>query len=448
MTINHLLRECENSSSKHVVIIGNGIAGVTCARNIRKKSNMCITIISSETDYHYSRTALMYIYMGHLRFQDTKPYEDNFWKKNKINLLNRLVVNIDSTKKMVHFSTGESFPYDVLVLALGSKPNKFGWPGQDLKGVQGLYSYQDLQLMEHNTTNIKHAVVVGGGLIGVEMAEMLKSRNIGVTFLVREKHFWDAVLPKEESVLIEKHILEHHIDLRLDKELKEIISDGHGKVKSIITSTGENIQCEFVGLTVGVSPNIDVVKISEIKADKGILVNEYFETNIKDIFAIGDCAQFSASVNERKLIEQVWYTGRMHGETLAYTIANCENTAYNPGNWFNSAKFFDIEYQTYGNVPAKTDKTIDSYYWEHSSKKICLRLVSDKKSGVFIGLNVFGIRMRHEVLSRWLNELKKIKYVIENLQEANFDPEFFFKYENEILATYKNGNQNAVLNKQ
>jgi NADPH-dependent 2,4-dienoyl-CoA reductase/sulfur reductase-like enzyme len=371
-----------------------------------------------------------------MRYEDTKPYEDGFWKKNRINLLNRSVNKINTNNRQLLFSNGEFLTYDILILALGSQPNKFGWKGKDLKGVQGLYSYQDLQLMEQNTKQVNRAVVVGGGLIGVEMVEMLKSRNISVTFLVREKNFWDIVLPVEEAKLIEKHIKEHHVDLRLDTELKEIISDENGRVKAIVTSKDEIIHCEFVGLTVGVSPNVGFIKDSEINIDRGILVDEYFETNVENVYAIGDCAQFIHPPNGRRPIEQVWYTGRMHGETLAHTIVTCEKVSYNPGHWFNSAKFFDIEYQTYGNVPSKLPEHLDSFYWEHPTENICLRLVFEKETELFIGLNVFGIRMRHAVVDAWLTEERSIAYVMEFLREANFDPEFYTRYEKVIQKSY------------
>ena len=434
VTINQLLKEC-GTNKKHIVIIGNGVSGITCARDIRKKSNDCITVISSETDYHYSRTALMYIFMGHMRFEDTKPYEDDFWKKNKIQLLNRHVSQINSTEKSLAFSNGETLSFDVLVIASGSTPNKFGWPGQNLKGVQSLYNFQDLVQLTENTKNVKQAVVVGGGLIGVELAEMLLSRNIGVTFLVREKNFWDIVLPKEEAVLIEKHMAAHPINLKLSTELNEILSDNDGRVKAITTKQGEIIPCEFVGLTVGVSPNISFIKDSGIATDRGILVNEYFETNIKDIYAIGDCAQFVKAPEGRRPIEQVWYTGKMHGETLAHTITTTK-TAYNPGHWFNSAKFFDIEYQTYGNVPAKMNEPLKSLFWQHPTQNICVRMVYNKHTSEFMGINTFGIRMRHQVFDKWLNQKRRIGEVLENLREANFDPEFYSRYEKEMIKTF------------
>ena len=137
--------------NKHVVIIGNGIAGVTCARHIRKRSDAKITIISGETDHFFSRTALMYIYMGHMKYEHTKPYEDWFWEKNSIDLKRAWVKELKSESKQLVFTDGSTVHYDQLVIATGSKPNKFCWPGQNLKGVQGLYSYQDLELLEANT---------------------------------------------------------------------------------------------------------------------------------------------------------------------------------------------------------------------------------------------------------------------------------------------------------
>ena len=209
--------------SKHIVIIGNGISGITAARHIRKKSDFRITVISKETDHFFSRTALMYIYMGHMKYEHTKPFEDWFWGKNRIELLKDLVTDIDFKHKSLTLEDSGTLSYDSLILAVGSKPNKFGWPGQDMEGVQGLYSYQDLELLEANThppftkseeQKVKRAVIVGGGLIGVELAEMLLTRNIAVTFLVREDRFWGNVLPKEEGDLIRRHMIEHHVDLR------------------------------------------------------------------------------------------------------------------------------------------------------------------------------------------------------------------------------------------
>lgn len=447
---------------QHVVIIGNGISGITAARHIRKQSDFKITVISGETEYFFSRTALMYVYMGHMKFEHTKPYEDWFWEKNRIELKRAWVKTIDFDEKKLYFrlpngedkeaKIGGSISYDKLIFALGSTPNKFGWKGQNLKGVQGLYSYQDLENLEALTPTIKKAVIVGGGLIGVELAEMLHSRGIEVTFLVRESSFWNAIMPPEESALISKQLAENHINLQFLSELDEIIGDENGQVKAIKTKSGEQIECQFVGLTVGVSPNIDILNLPKgnmigrekpafvlgvggIKLNRGILVNEYLETNLPDIYAIGDCIEHENPPKDRKNLEQIWYTGRIMGETVAHTICG-KRTKYQPGIFFNSAKFFDIEYQTYGQVPANLPEDSKTFYWEHTSGRICVRINYNTDNLSVTGVNTFGIRMRHEVWDEWISSGKSIEYVLENLPRANFDPEFFKQYEAVILEKY------------
>ena len=442
----------------HIVIIGNGIAGITAARTIRKLSDHRITVISGETDHFFSRTALMYIYMGHMRFEDTKPYEDWFWKKNRIELVNGWVEKVDTKNKKLLFDDNREVTYDKLLIASGSKSNKFGWPGQDLDGVQGLYSFQDLEAMEHYSEGLKRAVIVGGGLIGIEMAEMFHSRHIPVTFLVREKNFWDIVLPLEESLMINRHIREHGIDLRLETELKEIWGDRNtSKVKALVTSKGEKIECGFVGLTVGVRPNIDFLHFGEIELGKGVLVNDFLETNVPDVYAAGDCAELRTPGEGRRPIEAVWYVGRMMGETVAHNIVTSEQratnssprkTAYDPGAWFNSAKFFDIEYQVYGTVLPNPPEHHASLYWEHPVGRHSIRIVYDKNTVAVLGFNLMGIRYRQEVCGKWIREKKPIGEVLQNLGIANFDPEFYKEYEQEVITLYNQQTGNNLLLKQ
>lgn len=418
---------------RKIVIIGNGISGVTAARHLRKLGDDKILLISDESDAFFSRTALMYVYMGHMKFEHTYPYEEEFWNQNKIERLRGRVDKVDPTNKTLILADKQTIDYDVLIIATGSIPNRYGWPGEHLQGVQGLYHKQDLETLEASTPKIDRAVIVGGGLIGVELAEMLISRGKKVTFLVRETAFWNRVLPDEEASIIGAHIKKHGVDLRLSTELKEIISDNNGSVAGVITHSGEQIPCQWVGLSAGVSPNIGFLTKSAVETDRGVLVDRHLKTNLPDIYAIGDCAQQRHPIEGRPSVEAVWYTGRIMGETVAQTIMG-NPKEYNPGQWFNSAKFFDIEYQTYGRIRTKKQKNEQHLYWSANNK--ALRIAYDKSSLRMLGIHSLGIRLRHDCIDQWLNEGKAYEYVIKHLQEALFDPELYRSPVQHIQQTF------------
>jgi NAD(P)H-nitrite reductase large subunit len=420
---------------KQIVIIGNGITGITTARMVRKYSDAKILVISAESDYFYSRTALMYIFMGHMKYENTKPYEDWFWKKNRIDLKNARVEKLDSTNHELLLSDGSKVKYDELVLATGSHFKMLDVPGAKFKGVLGLGNLQDLQNLENNISGVKQAVVTGGGLIGIELIEMLITRGIEVFFIVREFKFWSNVLPPEESIMIQEHLRDHHIHVLLNTEITAIKGED-GKVSSIMTNHGDEIKCQLVGLTIGVEPNIEFLKDSGISLGKGIKVNSFLETNIPNIYAGGDCAEFDPPIKGRPAIEQIWYTGRMHGECIGRTLAG-RKTEYKPVNFYNSAKLLDIEFQVYSEEVVVTREN-EHFFWKSDDGLKSIRFYFEKNTGRFIAVFLLGIRYRHEVCDRWITEKRSIEYVLQHLEDANFDPEFYKRYENEILFIYNN----------
>jgi NADPH-dependent 2,4-dienoyl-CoA reductase/sulfur reductase-like enzyme len=429
-------------SNKHVVIIGNGVAGITAARHLRKNdASVRITVISAESEYFFSRTALMYVYMGHMKFEQIKPYEDWFWKKNRIDLIFDFVEEVKPEEKTLRLRSGEVLPYGKLVIASGSRPRFFDWPGRDLEGVQGLVSLQDLENLERRTpppmegnSGGMRAAIVGGGLIGVELAEMLLTRSVPVTMLVREKVFWGSVLTEKEGQRIGEHIRSHGVDLRLKTVMDRINGDG-GRVSSVTTASGETVPCDLLGITTGVTPNIEFLDGSGIEADRGILVDNSLQTNLPDIYAAGDCAQMRTPREGRRALEPVWYVGRMMGEVLGDILAG-KNVQYLPGPWFNSAKFFDIEYQVYGNISTEPGQRETHFFREWSKEKF-ITLSFDPVSERFKGINSFGIRLRHEYFDRALREGKKVGEVVSSLHRANFDPEFTKKWTEKFKVDFQ-----------
>jgi 3-phenylpropionate/trans-cinnamate dioxygenase ferredoxin reductase subunit len=421
----------------HIAIVGNGIAGVTAARHIRKRDPQArISLISAESDEHWSRPALMYVYMGHMRLQDTQPYETGFWKKNRIELVRGWVDGVDVANKTLSIDARRTLHWDKLILATGSTPNKFGWPGQDLERVSGMYSQQDLQALEGWSPQIQRGCIVGGGLIGIELAEMLHTRGKGVTLLVREQQYWDNVLPTEEASMVSQVIRDEGIDLRLGSELKEIIDDGTGAVGGVVVSDGTSLDVQYVGLTAGVRPNIKLASTIEgVETARGILVDRTLRTSADDVYAVGDCAEIRTPEGERNLIQAVWYTGRMQGEVVARNVLGAVDE-YDSGIWFNSAKFLDLEYQVYGEVPnaagMAAESAPESIYWQHEDGRKAVRICH--RDGAVTGFNLMGIRYRHAVCEAWIARKASVDHVLRHLHEANFDPEFSRRHESAVRA--------------
>lgn len=414
-----------------ILIIGNGIAGISAAREIRKRSAQRIVVISEESPYMISRPALMYVYMGHMKAEHIEPYERHFWKKNNIELVHASVQGIQPDQQTVQLNDGTSMPYEQLILATGSQPRSLGLANEDARGVVRLYHWQDLQHIESlshpfgaapNQRKIRSAVITGGGLIGIELAEMLHTRDIEVTMVIRDTHFWGSVVDAHEGQWIQHQLDQHHIRAIYASSISSIIAPS-GQVEGVQLQNGETLTCQMLGITIGVQPRIALAQQAGLACDRGILVDEHLRTSSPHIYAIGDCAQIRQPQPNRKSIEAVWYTGKMMGETVARTITE-KNTPYQPGIWFNSAKFFHLEYQTYGQVDAQPSTEQQHVHWADNDKKRGIKCAFHPITRAFQGINTWGIRMRQDRVFEAILQKLSISEVVQALPTFDFDAEF------------------------
>jgi len=422
----------------HIVIIGNGISGVSVAKSLREYSDAEITIVSSESMSFFSRPALMYVFMGKMRFKDILPFPSDYWVKNKIKKVYGAVKEIDAENQTIVLDNGNVLSYDKLVLALGSQPKSLGLGEFNLEGIQGFYSLQDVEKLQDSANKVKHASIIGGGLIGVELAEMFVSRGISFTFWVREKWFGSNFLPQEEAKIVTNHLISKNVNIKFEREIIGFKADDSNMVKSVESQSGEKVDSDLVCVCIGVEPKVDWLKSTDVQTRAGVLVNAYLQTNIPSIYAVGDCVECINPVHGRKSIETLWYTGRLMGEYLGKNILQVNPQPYEPGIYFNSAKFFDLEYQVYGDVPTSFSDSYGTVFWKHPTKDKSIRLVFNATNDEFIGCCVLGIRFRQEVCEKWIKEKWKISEILPLLSEANFDSEFSTRYERELLNIYNN----------
>lgn len=413
---------------EHFAIIGNGVAGIQAAFEIRRRhgaDRAKITVISDETKYFFSRTALMYAYMNQLQRPDLEPHERNIYDKRDIELIHDRVVDLNAESQVLECRDGQSIEYDKLLLAVGANPRMIPFEGLDStgEGVVNFVSMQDLDECERLTWSTDEAVVVGGGLIGVELVECLDFHGVDVTFLVREPFFWPVGLHEREGDIITEHIRSHGIDIRHEEELAEIIpaSEG-GRVEAVESSTGERYPCQMLGIAIGVAPNIewlDGVKTPP-ETDRGIFVDRSFETSLDNVWAAGDCTEIQMGDGERRL-ETIWYSAKREGRLAGMSMLGDE-VDYEPPTFYNSAKFMDIEYTTVGQV-TNAEPGTRTLYRKMPDEPISQRLVLDDSDRV-VGFNMLGSRWDHTTLIEWVEQGRRLDWVLDHLEEAQFDVEF------------------------
>ncbi|MCA2961853.1 MAG: FAD-dependent oxidoreductase [Silvanigrellales bacterium] len=427
-----------------IVIVGNGVAGTTCALAARERDSKAdITLVGEESDYFFSRTALMYAFLDRLSRRELEPYERGVYSKKRLRLVRDKAVDLDAVKQTLSLNGGEVLAFDRLVLATGSKANFFPWKGLEREmsaatgeshlasGVVHFVGLQDLDVCEALVPSTKRAVVVGGGLIGIELVECLLHHGVKVTFLVREPFFWPVSLCAEEAALVLEEMKRHGVDVRLGDELARVEKGPDGRVSKVETMRGETLFCEMLGLCVGVKPNVAAFQKMSTppRTRRGFLVSPTLETSLPGVFACGDCAEIlsagpDGAVNfespGQALNELIWYSAKRQGELVAQNLFG-DALVYEPPLFFNSSKFFDMEYTTVGDVVAAS-RTNPSWFAVAPNGRASLRVVHAQNK--VVGFNVLGARVDHGILAKWISEKRSVDECMERFKEAQYDVEF------------------------
>jgi NADPH-dependent 2,4-dienoyl-CoA reductase/sulfur reductase-like enzyme len=424
----------------HHVIVGNGVAGMEAALALRgRDADARISLVSAEHDHFFSRPALMYVFAGQMRLRDTEPYDRGLYERMGFERVSRRVAALDSAGKALLLEDGSRLAYDALLLAVGSRARPAPWPGSEGPGMHAFVTLQDLEALDRAATKDTRAVVIGGGLVGVEAAEVLHDRGLHVTFVIRESWYFPLALDRHEAAIVAEHMRSHGIDVRLGSNVDAIVRDAAGAVRAVRVSPAPNaggdgsgeIPADLVVSAIGVVPNTAFLASSGLALSRGgaIETDDALRASVPGVWAAGDCANVTWADGSRRP-EQLWYTARDQGRAAARSMLGDE-VVYRRGAWYNSAKFFDLEYTTAGWVPlrlnpadnAPIDPGPEVRCWfqrvpgRAESQRIVLR--GDR----VVGFNMLGSRWSHEVLLDWIHERRRLDWVLKRLREAQFDEE-------------------------
>ncbi|WP_338451114.1 nitrite reductase large subunit NirB [Niallia oryzisoli] len=310
-------------NKQRLVVIGNGMAGIRCLEEILEinPNLFTITVFGSEPHVNYNRILLSNVLQGSTSFENIMLNDREWYKKNMIELFTgETVVKIDTVRKIIQTDQKREAGFDKLIIATGSTPFVLPIPGRDKAGVITFRTIEDCQKMMEASKQYSKAAVIGGGLLGLEAARGLLNIGMEVDVVHLDDCLMNRQLDYTASKMLEKELKSQGMNFLLGKETEEII--GNHRVEGLRFKDGTEIKTELVVMAAGVKPNVKLAKESGIETNRAILVNDFLQTNIQDIYAVGECVEHRGKVYGlvKPLFEQ--------GKVLAKHICGQEVQGY------------------------------------------------------------------------------------------------------------------------
>ncbi len=309
-------------ADRRYVIVGNGFAGTTAAEQLRKADPACSIVLFADEPYClYNRIALPPM----LRLQVTEQkviMRDMAWhEKLRIDL--RLSTRVDriNVADQTVLAAGREEPYDALLVATGGRPNLATSPGAE--GAQNVYNFQymsDTKAISQALETAKVGVAVGGSFIAYELAEAFVSRNVETHWLIRGPRFLRRMLDEAAGELLHDAARADGVHLHFGEEVREFVRS-NGAVTKVVTTTGETIDTDLVGIGLGLTINTELCEGTGIATRTGIVTDEHLETDVAGIFSAGDCAEFYDPIAEQHYRMGTWNSAGAHGKLAAHNMA-------------------------------------------------------------------------------------------------------------------------------
>ncbi len=309
------------------VIVGGGPAGIYAATTIRSKDpEGDVLVLDRDQDPPYYRTELDTYVGGSTPDSDLPLNPESFYRDQRIEIRSRTIVSrLRPADRSVDLTDGGRVEYDALLLAPGAKPVEGSWPGRDLNGIMTIRTWEDARVVVRLVTRTDRAVVVvGGGVLGLILAEGIQQRGKRVVLLEREARLWAPVLDQQASDLVLTNMQQAGIEVLVGEEVAEAYGED-GQVAGIRTKSGRAVETDLVVVAIGVRPDMGFLEGSGVRTDRGILIDHEFCTNVPTVYAAGDAAQgydpvsglFRVATNWNNAVEQ----GRLAGASMAGAVA-------------------------------------------------------------------------------------------------------------------------------
>ncbi|MDR4947373.1 nitrite reductase large subunit NirB [Neobacillus cucumis] len=364
-----------------LILIGNGMAGVRAIEEVLKlnKDEFEITIFGSEPHPNYNRIQLSTVLQGGTTVKDITINDEQWYEENNIQLFKgESVISIDKERQVVTTDKGRIEPYDKLIIATGSNPFMLPLPGADKEGVTAFRNIKDCEQMIEYSKKYKKAAVIGGGLLGLEAARGLLNLGMEVDVIHIFDYLMERQLDRTAGKLLQKELEKQGMNFLLEKHTAEILGRNH--VTGLKFKDGSKIKADLVVMAVGIKPNIELAQKAGITVNRGIIVNDYLETDVPNIYAVGECAEHRGIAYG--LVAPLY----QQGQVLAKRICGIENDGYHGSVLSTQLKVSGVDVFSSGKINEDEGTKVYKMYddWNGTYKKV---LIED---GKIVGAVLFG----------------------------------------------------------
>jgi nitrite reductase (NADH) large subunit len=397
------------------VIIGNSAAGLSAIKAIREVDRSCpITLISAEKCNGYSPVLIPYYLKGRIVRGDLFIVDSDFYKRNGIlTQFGGKALAVDPLKQTVYLENSGKVVYDNLLIATGASPVSLDVSGEELASILLLRTIADADKVVNCAVTAKEVVIIGGGLVGLQIADALFREGIKITVLVSSRQLLSQNFDAECAAIVQKEVESHGIGILFGRNIREIRKEG--KKTIVVSDSGEEWPVDMVVIGKGVRPNVELVSNSGIKVERGIWVDELMQTNMDNIFAAGDVVEGKNLVTGEREVLPNWSNACRQGWLAGSNMAGLHQT-YEGGLRQNISVIFGLTIVAIGLTWAPEDNGVEELRFSDPRRKIYRNiLLADNRiaGAILVGRTDDAGMLRNLIIKRksilpWKGEISRM----------------------------------------
>jgi len=366
-------------------IIGDGVAGSSAAETIREASpDADITIITEEGEPLYNRILIKEFAKGKLPEAPLAIHDEGWYEDRDIDLrLNTVVIDVDTEENTLILHEDDPIEYDNLLIATGGTPTQLPVPNSDAEGVHHFWTFQDARKIAADAEEAATGVVIGAGLLGIDFAAICGAQGIDAHYLMRGECWWRYGLSQEGAEIVHDGMREQGVTPVFGAGVERFEVDDDGVLTGVTDSNGDHYDAEFAGVAIGLNYNTEFLYDTPIECDRGIVVDEYMQTSLDDVYAAGDITQFHDIILDERNQNGSWGSAKEQGAIAGANMVH--GHGHEPFRWVPSYSIthFDFPFLSFGH-PTKGDDECERKYSETEWRRLTFQ---DGKliGGVLIG---------------------------------------------------------------